>query len=128
MFAMSASVSVALQSVNLFVPCPLHCMLVQDFVSARLDVFGWSYYWPVEIRLHVCLCTHACLVIQVLSRLVIQVLFCLHKTQRLFAHLFTCPYVSVHVFLFTQINTCIAQSLVCFLSQVCSGHSICLLM
>ena len=91
MFAMSASVSVALQSVNLFVPCPLHCMLVQDFVSARLDVFGWSYYWPVEIRLHVCLCTHACLVIQVLSRLVIQVLFCLHKTQRLFAHLFTCP-------------------------------------
>ena len=128
MFAMSASVSVALQSVNLFVPCPLHCMFAQDFVSARLDVFGWSYYLPVEIRLHVCLCTHACLVIQVLSRLVIQVLFCLHKTQRLFAHLFTCPYVSVHVFLFTQINTCIAQSLVCFLSQVCSGHSICLLM
>ena len=128
MFAMSASVSVALQSVNLFVPCPLHCMFVQDFVSAHLDVFGWSYYLPVEIRLHVCLCTHACLVIQVLSRLVIQVLFCLHKTQRLFAHLFTCPYMSVHVFLFTQINTCIAQSLVCFLSHVCSGHSICLLM
>ena len=90
MFAMSASVSVALQSVNLFAPCPLHCMFAQDFVSACLDVFGGSYYLPVEIRLHVCLCTHACLVIQVLS--------CLHKTQRLFAHLFTCPYVSVHVF------------------------------
>ena len=56
MFAMSASVSVALQSVNLFVLCPLHCMFAQDFVSARLDVFGWSYYLPVEIRLHVCLC------------------------------------------------------------------------
>ena len=120
MFAMSASVSVALQSVNLFAPCPLHCMFAQDFVSACLDVFGGSYYLPVEIRLHVCLCTHACLVIQVLS--------CLHKTQRLFAHLFTCPYVSVHVFLFTQINTCVAQSLVCFPPQVCSGHSICLLM
>ena len=120
MFAMSASVSVALQSVNLFAPCPLHCMFAQDFVSACLDVFGGSYYLPVEIRLHVCLCTHACLVIQVLS--------CLHKTQRLFAHLFTCPYVSVHVFLFTQINTCVAQSLACFPPQVCSGHSICLLM
>ena len=44
MFAMSASVSVALQSVNLFVPCPLHCMFAQDFVSARLDAFGWSYF------------------------------------------------------------------------------------
>ena len=95
---MSASVSVALHSVNLFVPCPLHCMFAQDLVSACLDVFGWSYL-PVEIRLHVCLFTHACLVIQVLS--------CSHSVSlRLFAHLCTCPYVSVHVFLFTQINTC----------------------
>ena len=101
-FAMSASVSVALQSVNLFVPCPLHCMFAQDLVSACLDVFGWSYL-PVEIRLHVCLFNRACLVIQVLS--------CSHKTQRLFAHLFTCPYVSVHVFLFTQINTCTKSGL-----------------
>ena len=97
MFAMSASVSVALQSVNLFVPCPLHCMFAQDLVSACQDVFGWSYL-PVEIRLHVCLFTRASLIIRVLS--------CSHETQRLFAHLFTCIYVSVHVFLFTQINTC----------------------
>ena len=60
MFAMSASVSVALQSVNLFAPCPLHCMFAQDFVSACLDVFGGSYYLPVEIKTS-CLLVHTCL-------------------------------------------------------------------
>ena len=122
MFAMSASVSVALQSVNLFVPCPLHCMFVQAFVSAHLDVFGWSYYLPVEIRLHVCLCTHACLVIQVLSRLVIQV-FCLHKTQCLFAHLFTCPYMSVHVF-FSHKSILVLHKVWSVFSRTCAQDTV----
>ena len=128
MFAMSASVSVALQSVNLFAPCPLHCMFAQDFVSACLDVFGGSYYLPVEIKTS-CLLVHTCLFHK---PLVIQVLSCLHKTQRHPSSLHTCLHVPMCLFMYF----CSHKSILVLHKvwsvfnspQVCSGHSICLLM